>query len=119
MKTKKLIIIAALVMVLSLGMTATVFAILHGKSNTATNTLTPDSDNTPTIAETFANNVKSNVSFTNTADYSVYVRAAVVMTWRNADGEVDSSRPVSISGIPASILRTRPLGEQIVFSILA
>lgn len=94
MKTKKLIIITSLVLILAMALTGTVYAILHGASNTATNTLTPDSDNTPEVAETFENGVKYNVKFTNTADYSVYVRAAVVVTWQNADGEVHSVRPV-------------------------
>ena len=95
MKTKKLIIITSLVLILAMALTGTVYAILHGASNTATNTLTPDSDNTPEVAETFENGVKYNVKFTNTADYSVYVRAAVVVTWQNADGEVYSVRPIT------------------------
>jgi hypothetical protein len=95
MKTKKLIIITSLVLILAMALTGTVYAILHGASNTATNTLTPDSDNTPEVAETFENGVKYNVKFTNTADYSVYVRAAVVVTWQNADGEVHSVRPIT------------------------
>ena len=96
MKTKRLIIITSLVLVfVAAALTGTVYAILHGASNTATNTLTPDSDNTPEVAETFENGVKYNVKFTNTADYSVYVRAAVVVTWQNADGEVHSVRPIT------------------------
>ena len=95
MKTKKLIIITSLVLILAMALTGTVYAILHGASNTAANTLTPDSDNTPEVAETFENGVKYDVKFTNTADYSVYVRAAVVVTWQNADGEVHSVRPIT------------------------
>lgn len=112
MKTKRLIIITSLVLVfVAAALTWTVYAILHGASNTATNTLTPDTDNTPTINETFRDGVKDDVNFTNTADYSVYVRAAIVVTWQNAEGEVHSIRPVRNTDYVLTINATKWISD--------
>ena len=99
MNTKRLIIITAIVLVLSLTLVGTVFAILHGKSNTVTNNLKPDADDSPSITETFDNIIKKNVKVkvnngTEDLGYSVYVRAAIVATWQK-DGEVLSTLPVA------------------------
>lgn len=105
MKTKRLIVITSLVLILALGITGTVYAILHGRSNTVQNDLTPDSDKNPVIEETFdvqENNIKYNVSVKNEADYSVYVRAAIVVTWKNDQGELYGTLPVE--GADYSIL---------------
>lgn len=70
-----------------------VFAYLRWSSS-VTNTFTPDDEVDPTILETLDtdNNEKENVSInvgnnavTNDTGYSVYVRAAIVVTWVKAN----------------------------------
>ncbi len=46
------------------------------------------------VAETFENNVKSNVSIRNTGDIDAFIRADVIITWQNDRGEVHSSTPI-------------------------
>ena len=48
-----------------------------------------------TVNETFSNDVKSNVSIQNTGDTTSYIRAAIVVTWKNAEnGAVYARKPV-------------------------
>lgn len=53
------------------------------------NTFTADKDFNPVIQETFQDNVKSDVSVSvpATEDYAVYIRAAIVATWRRGSTE--------------------------------
>lgn len=46
------------------------------------------------VEETFENNVKTNVTVKNTSDIDAYLRAAVVVTWQNANGDVLGVKPV-------------------------
>ena len=43
---------------------------------------------TTSVTETLTNGVKSNVKITNTGDTDAYIRAAVVATWRDAEGNL-------------------------------
>lgn len=47
------------------------------------------------VDEQFENNIKSNVKIRNTSDISAYIRAAVVVTWQDAAGNISSVKPVS------------------------
>ncbi|MDD6236210.1 MAG: hypothetical protein PUB00_02395 [Clostridiales bacterium] len=47
------------------------------------------------VEETFKDNVKSNVSIKNTSNVSAYIRAAVVVTWQDAAGNVYGTNPVA------------------------
>ena len=50
----------------------------------------------PTVNEEFSGGAKENVSVAvGDTDYPVYVRAAIVITWQNADGIVYFSKPVA------------------------
>lgn len=77
-------------------LTGTVTAYLSYATDPVTNTFRAAQAVDPTVNETFEENVKSNVSVNvgntsvnNDGGYSVYVRAAVVVTWKNAeDGNV-------------------------------
>lgn len=45
------------------------------------------------VVESFENNVKENVRIQNTGNADAYIRAAIVVTWKNDEGEVYSVTP--------------------------
>lgn len=47
------------------------------------------------VEETFQNEVKTNVSVENTGDIAAYIRAAVVVTWKDANGNVYPQTPTA------------------------
>ena len=49
------------------------------------------------VEETFVNNTKRNVAIKNTSDIDAYIRAEVVITWQNENGEVYGQMPVKDS----------------------
>ena len=57
------------------------------------NTFTP-SNVTVEVNEEFDGKEKKDVSIKNTGDTAAYIRAAVIVTWQNADGEVLGQKPV-------------------------
>lgn len=82
-------------------LTGTVTAYLSYVTNPVTNTFQAAQAVDPTVNETFEENVKSNVSVNvgntsvnNDAGYSVYVRAAVIVTWKDSAGDVLGKVPV-------------------------
>lgn len=50
-----------------------------------------------TINEKFENGVKSDVAIQNTGDIPAYIRARIVVTWKDANGNVSSTVPVKDS----------------------
>lgn len=78
---------------------ATVYAYLSASTNTVTNSFSADVDPVLSITETFKDNVKSNVAVqvekAGETTYTVYVRAAIVVTWKDASGNVLATKPVS------------------------
>lgn len=68
-----------------------VAAYLSYSTPAVSNSFEADTDQDPAILETMENNVKSNVAVSVSADqgYAVYVRAAIVATWRRGDTEPD------------------------------
>lgn len=50
-----------------------------------------------TIDEKFENGVKSDVQIQNTGDIPAYIRARIVVTWKDANGNVSSTVPVKDS----------------------
>lgn len=53
------------------------------------------SEVTTKVEETFEGGEKTNVSIKNTGDIEAYIRAAVVITWKDADGNVYGQAPVA------------------------
>jgi len=100
-KTSKKYVVIAVCLALALAAgTIAVFAYLSGKSGAVNNTLKADVDPEPVISETFTPAdgrgypVKENVSVSvGDNDYTVYVRAAIVVTW--AKDEVDKDGNVT------------------------
>lgn len=78
---------------------ATVYAYLSASTNTVSNSFSADVDPVLSITETFKDNVKSNVAVqvekAGETTYTVYVRAAIVVTWKDASGNVLATKPVS------------------------
>lgn len=69
-------------------------AYLVTRTNPKVNTFTP-SKVACLVEETFKNNVKSNVQVKNTGDTAAYLRAAVLVTWQDASGNVLGTAPVA------------------------
>ena len=100
MKKKIILAVFAAVITVSL-LVGTVYAVLSARSGAVTNKFEADTDPEITVAETFKNNVKSNVKISVNAPagegsehYSVYVRAKIVVTWKDSAGNVYSKIPV-------------------------
>ena len=84
----------AAVLILSAA-TVGVWAYLKLATPPVTNTFTPAASVAPVINETFDGNTKSNVTISvGETGYSVYVRAAIIVTWQDADGNVYFTQPV-------------------------
>ncbi len=62
-------------------------AYLFTQSDAVVNTFKPVTPDI-TVDEEFEGNVKKNVAIKNTGEVDSYIRAKVVITWQNADGEV-------------------------------
>lgn len=72
------------------------FGYLSAQTGPVQNTFTTDQKTDPTIVETFANNVKSNVAVdVGNPGYAVYVRAAIVVTWEDGSNNVLPQMPVA------------------------
>lgn len=89
---KSLTLMVSLVLLLTIGVGGTI-AFLIDRAGPVENTFTP-SKITTTVEEEFDNGVKSEVKIKNTGDTEAFIRAAVVITWQNAAGEVYGQKPV-------------------------
>lgn len=85
-KTKTLWIVLSIALLLTVSVGSTL-AYLITSSEDVENTFTP-SYVTCEIKEDFKDNVKSNVKIQNTGNIDAYIRAAVVVTWKDKDGNV-------------------------------
>jgi len=89
-KAAVLLSMLALVLLAAAGVT---LAYLTAGTGPLKNTFTPTSIGSD-IDETFSNDVKTNVTVTNTGDSEAYIRAAIVITWKDAkDGNVYAGAP--------------------------
>ena len=76
------------------GTTLTVHAYLKW-STVVENKFTAETSASPTVKENFDNKSKTKVTVNpGETEYSVYVRAAIVATWENSEGEVHANVPV-------------------------
>ena len=97
---KRIIITVFAVIVTASVLVGVVYAVLSAKSNTATNEFTAEQDPDIAVTETFEDNVKTDVKVdVGEPGYTVYVRAKVVVTWKDDAGNVYSKIPVAgVSG---------------------
>ena len=89
---KTLILQASLIMIL-LATVGTSLAFLFTRKNEITNTFVPV-EITTKVLETESGGQKTNVKIKNTGGTDAYIRAQVVITWQNADGDVWGVNPV-------------------------
>lgn len=82
----------ALALVLTLTAGGTV-AYLFTNTDAVTNTFTPAKTSID-VPEEFDGKVKKNVTVQNTGDIDVYIRAMIVVTWQDKDGNVYATAPV-------------------------
>lgn len=84
-KTKRILPLVLILIALLGTVTGGVVAYLSYSTPVVSNTFRADTELDPVVTETMENNVKSNVAVTVSQDlkHAVYVRAAIVATWRN------------------------------------
>lgn len=86
-------ILLAAVIVLLAGAVGGTWAFLVAQSEPVQNNFTY-AQVSCTINEKFENGVKSDVKIQNTGDIPAYIRARIVVTWKDANGNVSSTVPV-------------------------
>ena len=96
-KRKRILPVFLTVLLIAAVTVATVYAYLKTSTPAVTNSFAADVDPDITITESFEDNVKSDVAVqVGDTGYSVYVRAAIVVTWKNAEnGDVLATKPVA------------------------
>ena len=90
---KRSLVLVVSVLALVLAVAGGTLAWLVANSGPVTNTFTPAQVSCE-VDETFQNNVKSAVSIKNTSNIDAYIRAYVVVTWKDAQGNVYGKLPV-------------------------
>lgn len=90
-KSKTMLV--SLLLIIGVTISGTLAYMVAG-SGPVKNTFTP-SEVTTAVAETVSGNIKSNVQIKNTGDTTAYIRAAVVITWQDAYGNVLGEKPVA------------------------
>ena len=92
-RKKNVILLVSLTMLIFTCIGGTL-AFLIASTDDVVNTFTPSQVKT-TVTENFNNNVKSNVQIKNNSDsVKAYIRAAVIVNWVDAEGNVYASTPV-------------------------
>ena len=94
MKRKSLLLVAGIVLMLTIAIGGTI-AYIVTNTTPVVNTFTPG-EVPITIQETFDGTTKSDVYVTNNGNVSAYIRAKIIVTWKDAQGNV-SGTPVKPS----------------------
>lgn len=92
-KKIRIILLTSIILIMIVGVSTTI-AVLKDNSEDITNTF-KDPFVEIYIEETFVDDVKSDVYITNNSDVPMYIRAAIVTNYKNANGEISSKVPVS------------------------
>ena len=90
---KRSLVLVVSVLVLLLAVAGGTLAWLTARDS-VNNTFTP-AHVTCDVAEKFENGIKSGVKIKNTSDIPAYIRAYIVVTWKDADGNVYGKLPVA------------------------
>ena len=103
-KTKRILLLALVVAILACGVGGTI-AYLITNTGSVVNTFQPahvtSSVNEPEWRD--GNTTKSNVTITNNGNVSAYIRAAIVITWKDAYGKTMPAQPVAVTDYTLSI----------------
>ena len=98
---KRSLVLVVSVLVLLLAVAGGTLAWLTAQDS-VNNTFTP-AHVTCTVEEKFDGATKENVSIKNTSDIPAYIRAYIVVTWKDADGNVYGQKPVEGADYKMSI----------------
>ena len=90
-RKKGILLLAAAMLILVCGVGSTL-AYLATQTGQVQNTFEPAYVRSE-VQETIANNVKSDVTIKNTGNVSAYIRAAIVVTWKDAEGRTMPQAP--------------------------
>lgn len=93
MNKKQLTLLISLILIITVAAGGTL-AYLVAKTSPVTNTFTP-AEVTCQVNEKFENNVKREVSVLNTGDTDAFIRAALVITWKDEDENVAPQTPLA------------------------
>lgn len=91
---KRSLVLVVSVLALVLAVAGGTLAWLSANTTPVTNTFTP-AQVSCTVEENFNGTTKENVQIKNTSNIDAYIRAYVVVTWKNAEGEVYGKLPVA------------------------
>ena len=92
MKKKSLLLAAGIVLMLTIAIGGTI-AYLVANTESITNTFEPGG--VPiSVDESFTGGVKSDVKITNDGNVPAYIRAKIIVTWKDAQGNVSAVKPV-------------------------
>ena len=98
-KRKRILPVFLTVLLIAAVTVATVYAYLKTLTPAVTNSFAEDVDPVLSIVETFDKKTKSDVAVqvekAGETTYTVYVRAAIVVTWKDASGNVLATKPVA------------------------
>lgn len=98
-KRKRILPVFLTVLLIAAVTVATVYAYLKTSTPAVTNSFAADVDPVLSIVETFDKKTKSDVAVqvekAGETTYSVYIRAAIVVTWKDASGNVLATKPVA------------------------
>lgn len=96
MRTVKCRIVISCVAILALlVMTTGVYAYLSTNSELLRNWFEPALEKDPAISESFDHSLKENVAVSvDDTGYSVFVRADIIVTWKNTEGDVYAKKPI-------------------------
>lgn len=97
-------LLTSLTVLLCVAVLSTV-AFLVAYGGDITNIFRP-TDVTTEVTENFVNDVKKDVAIKNTGNTDAYIRAAIVVTWKDADGNVYAGQPAEGSDYTISINNT-------------
>lgn len=89
---RQVLLLAALA-VIAMGVVGGTVAYLVTDTAPVVNTFTPGEVSCE-IKETFNGTTKENVTVTNTGNTDAYIRAAIIVTWKDAEGNIAATVPV-------------------------
>lgn len=106
-KTKRILLLALVVAILACGVGGTI-AYLITNTGSVVNTFQPAHVTSEVIEPNWidGNTVKQNVTIKNTGNVSAYIRAAIVITWKDKDGNTMPAQPVAGTDYTLSINTT-------------
>jgi len=89
---KKAVLVVLMIALLLLGAVGGTVAYLMMQTGTVENVFQP-AQVPSEVEETFSNNVKRDVKIRNNGNVNAYIRAAIIVTWKDANGNIYPGKP--------------------------